>query len=111
MVRPIMEELSGTGRAFYASAPMQAIAPHRLERDDGWGFGNRKISYRRAPGNRFDQPPGTDSSMANLANFSMAAFVRNGKRPATASFAIPCTSDQAYNVRSIVFPAGNWPSA
>src|ERR1700674_3763857 len=67
-------------------------------------------AYRRQLGDRFGQAPGSDSSIANLANFNKAAFVRKGKRPATASFAIPWTSDHAYNARSSVFPAGSWPS-
>ena len=58
---------------------------------------------------KLPQTPAIDWSMANLVNFKMAAFVRKGKRSATASFAIPCTSDHAYNTLSCVFPAGSWP--
>jgi hypothetical protein len=102
-------------------SPRKAARARSRQRFGAVGAGEEKISMgNSAPSiplnsgvfkSRANHTPGTDSSIANLANFNMAAFVLKGNRPETASFAIPCTSDHAYKARSSVFPAGNWPSS
>ena|SRR5271155_26789 len=50
MVRPAIEEVSGTGRKSYPSAQMQAIAPHGLgwDRETALGEVTSEVSVRMA---------------------------------------------------------------